>query len=88
MRSILLALIVVTGIVAAAQTPQPWTVKIQPLQLAAEKGSNGPQLSVSKKGALSAGSSRAMTAQPSNSRNVPEAVGHSPSRSHQAKTGL
>ena len=52
MRSILLALIVVTGIVAAAQTPQPWTVKIQPLQLAAEKGSNGPQLSVSKKGAL------------------------------------
>src|SRR5262245_64538754 len=52
MRSTLLALLVLTGIVAAAQAPQPWTLKIQPLQLAAERGSNGPQLSVSKKGAL------------------------------------
>jgi len=52
MRSTLLALIAVTGIVAAAQTPQPWALKVQPLQLAAERGSNGPQLTVSKKGAL------------------------------------
>ena len=52
MRSTLLALIIVTGIVAAAQTPQPWVLKIQPLQIAAERGSNGPQLTVSKKGAL------------------------------------
>src|SRR4030095_544811 len=52
MRSTLLALIVLASIVTAAQTPQPWTVKIQPLQLAAERGSNGAQLSVSKKGAL------------------------------------
>jgi hypothetical protein len=52
MRSTLLALLVVTGIVAAAQTPQPWALKLQPLQLAAERGSNGPQLTVSKKGVL------------------------------------
>jgi hypothetical protein len=42
----------VTSIVAAAQTPQPWALKLQPLQLAAERGSNGPQLTVSKKGVL------------------------------------
>jgi hypothetical protein len=52
MRSTLLAIIVLTAIVAAAQTPQPWTLTVQPLQLAAERGSNGPQLTVSKKGAL------------------------------------
>jgi hypothetical protein len=52
MRSILLAFIVLTGVMAAAQAPQPWTLKIQPLQLAAASGSNGAQLSVSKKGAL------------------------------------
>jgi hypothetical protein len=52
MRSTLLAIIVLTSIVAGAQTPQPWTLKIQPLQLAAERGSNGPQLTVSKKGPL------------------------------------
>jgi len=52
MRSTLLALLVVTSIVAAAQTPQPWALKLQPLQLAAERGSNGPQLTVSKKGVL------------------------------------
>ena len=50
MRSIVLAFVVLIGVVAAAQAPQPWTLKIQPLQLAAERGSNGPQLSVSKKG--------------------------------------
>lgn len=52
MRSTLLAVVVLTGVVAAAQAPQPWTVRIQPLQLTAERGSNGPQLSVSKKGVL------------------------------------
>lgn len=52
MRSILLAFVVLTGVMAAAQAPQPWTLKIQPLQLAAASGSNGAQLSVSKKGAL------------------------------------
>ena len=52
MRSLLVAIVVLAGIAAAAQTPQPWTVKIQPLQLAADRGSNGPQLSVSNKGVL------------------------------------
>jgi hypothetical protein len=52
MRSTLTGIMLVIGVMAAAQSPQPWAVKIQPLQLAADRGSNGPQLSVSKKGAL------------------------------------
>ena len=50
MRSTFFAFVVLTAVIAAAQAPQPWTLKIQPIQLAAERGSNGPQLSVSKKG--------------------------------------
>ena len=52
MRSTLLGIILASGVMAAAQSPQPWAVKIQPLQLAADGGSNGPQLTASKKGAL------------------------------------
>jgi len=36
----------------AAQAPQPWTLKIQPLELASQRGSNGVQLSASKRGVL------------------------------------
>jgi hypothetical protein len=52
MRSTLLAIVFLAGAVSAAQAPQPWTVKIQPLQLAVMGGSNGVQLSASKKGVL------------------------------------
>src|SRR5215468_6674413 len=52
MRSTLVAAIVLSGIAAAAQAPRPWTLTIQPLQLASDRGSSGPQLSVSNKCAL------------------------------------
>ena len=44
MRSTLLALIVVTGIVAAAQTPQPWALKVQPLQWVADVADEATRL--------------------------------------------
>jgi hypothetical protein len=52
MRSTILATVVFLGAAAAAQTPQPWTLKIQPLELASQRGSNGAQVSVSKRGVL------------------------------------
>ena len=52
MRSTILTTIVLLGAAAAAQTPQPWTLKIQPLELASQRGSNGAQLTVSKRGVL------------------------------------
>jgi hypothetical protein len=52
MRYITIAAVLVAGAILAAQTPQPWTLKLQPLQLAAQPGSNGVQLTTSKKGVL------------------------------------
>jgi hypothetical protein len=53
MRStIALTAVLAMGIAAAAQAPTPWTIKIQPVELGAEKGANGVQLTVSKRGAL------------------------------------
>jgi len=53
MRStIVLTAVLATAIAAAAQAPQPWTLKIQPVELGAGKGANGVQLTVSKRGAL------------------------------------
>jgi len=54
MRWTLLALAAAVAAAAApaAQAPQPWNLRIQPLQLAAESGSAGPQLTASKKGVL------------------------------------
>jgi len=52
MRSTILATVFILGAAAAAQTPQPWTLKIQPLELASQRGSNGAQVSVSKRGVL------------------------------------
>ena len=52
MRSTIIAAIVLLAAGVAAQAPQSWNVKIQPLQLAAERGSSGPQLTVSNKGVL------------------------------------
>ncbi len=52
MRSTLIATIVLVAASAAAQAPQPWNVKIEPLQLAAQRGSSGAQLTVSKRGVL------------------------------------
>ena len=52
MRLPLLAVFVLAGVIAEAQAPQQWTVRVQPLQLATESGSNGPQLTASKKGVL------------------------------------
>ena len=52
MRSTILATVIILGAAAAAQTPQPWTLKIQPLELASQRGSNGAQVSVSKRGVL------------------------------------
>ncbi|HEY3161543.1 MAG TPA: sialidase family protein [Vicinamibacterales bacterium] len=40
------------GAAVAAQAPQPWTLKIQPLELASQRGSSGVQLSISKRGVL------------------------------------
>jgi hypothetical protein len=52
MRPALIASIVLIAAVAAAQAPQPWTLKLQPVELGAQKGANGVQLTVSKRGAL------------------------------------
>jgi hypothetical protein len=52
MRSTILATVVLIGAAVAAQTPQPWTLKVQPLELASQRGSNGAQVSVSKRGVL------------------------------------
>ena len=52
MRSTILATVALLGVAVAAQTPQPWTLKIQPLELASQRGSNGAQVSVSKRGVL------------------------------------
>ena len=52
MRSTILATVVFLGAAVAAQTPQQWTLKIQPLELASQRGSNGVQLSASKRGVL------------------------------------
>jgi hypothetical protein len=52
MRSALIATIVLVAAAAAAQAPRPWNIKIEPLQFAAQRGSNGVQLSVSKRGVL------------------------------------
>src|SRR4030095_3513972 len=52
MRSTIVATILLAGAAAAAQAPQPWTLKIEPLQLAAQRGSSGAQLTVSKRGVL------------------------------------
>jgi hypothetical protein len=52
MRSTILATVALLGVAAAAQTPQPWTLKIQPLELASQRGSSGAQVSVSKRGVL------------------------------------
>jgi len=52
MRSTIVAAVVFVGAAVAAQAPQPWTLKIQPLELASQRGSNGVQLSASKRGVL------------------------------------
>jgi hypothetical protein len=53
MRStIVLTAVLATAIAAVAQAPQPWSLKIQPVELGAQKGANGVQLTVSKRGAL------------------------------------
>ena len=52
MRSTILATVALLGVAAAAQTPQPWTLKIQPLELASQRGSSGAQVTVSKRGVL------------------------------------
>jgi hypothetical protein len=52
MRSTILATVVLLGAAVAAQTPQPFTLKIQPLELASQRGSNGAQVSVSNRGVL------------------------------------
>src|SRR5207237_9165965 len=52
MRYIAIAAVLLAGCVLAPQTPQPWTLKLQPLQLASQPGSNGVQLTTSKKGVL------------------------------------
>src|SRR5204863_8949445 len=52
MRSTLVATVVLLTVAAAAQVPQGWKVNVQPLQLAAERGSSGVQLTTSKKGVL------------------------------------
>src|SRR6185295_629147 len=46
------AALIAVAAVPAAQAPQPWNLRIQPLQLTAENGGAGPQMTVSKKGAL------------------------------------
>ena len=48
----ILAVVVAAGIAAAAQAPQPWNLKVQPLELATQRGSSGVQLTTSKKGVL------------------------------------
>ena len=52
MRSTIVAAVVFAGAAVAAQAPQPWTLKVQPLELASQRGSSGVQLSVSKRGVL------------------------------------
>jgi len=52
MRSTILATVALLGVAAAAQTPQPWALRIQPLELASQRGSSGAQVSVSKRGVL------------------------------------
>ena len=52
MRSTIFATIVLVGAAVAAQAPQPWTLKIQPLELGSQRGSNGAQVSVSPRGVL------------------------------------
>src|SRR6476620_9237953 len=52
MRSTVVATIVLLAAAAGAQAPQPWSVKVQPLQLTAGAGSSGVQLTTSKKGVL------------------------------------
>jgi hypothetical protein len=52
MRSAIVAAVVVVGAAVAAQAPQPWTLTLTPLELASQRGSNGVQLTVSKRGAL------------------------------------
>ena len=53
MRStIVLIAVLATALAVAAQAPQPFTLKVEPLQLAAQRGSSGAQLSVSKRGVL------------------------------------
>src|SRR5262245_37873591 len=36
----------------AAQAPRPWTLKIEPAQVATDENSNGPQLSSSARGTI------------------------------------
>jgi hypothetical protein len=52
MRSTIGAAVVFLGVAVAAQAPQPWTLRIQPLELASQRGSSGVQLSVSARGVL------------------------------------
>ena len=53
MRStIALTAVIAAGIAVAAQAPQPWTLRIEPVQLSTSRGSSGVQLTSSKKGVL------------------------------------
>ena len=52
MRLTIVATLILVGAVLTAQAPQPWTLKIEPLQLGAQRGSSGAQLTVSKRGVL------------------------------------
>lgn len=52
MRSTIVAAVVFVGVAVGAQAPQPWALKIQPLELASQRGSSGVQLSVSARGVL------------------------------------
>lgn len=53
MRGItILTLVMATGIAAGAQAPQQWNLSVQPVQLNAQRGSSGVQLTTSKKGVL------------------------------------
>jgi hypothetical protein len=52
MRSTIVAAVVLLAAAAAAQAPQAWTLKIQPLELASQRGSSGAQLTSSSRGVL------------------------------------
>jgi len=53
MRGItILTVVAATGIAVGAQAPQPWNLSVQPVQLNAQRGSSGVQLTTSKKGVL------------------------------------
>jgi hypothetical protein len=49
---VVFAAVLSAAAVLAAQAPQPWNLRVQPLQLVTESGSGGPQLTASKKGVL------------------------------------